>query len=101
MSEVKHWTITTGLERRFIGTEAEAKQLQQEERDYYDSLTDGGEVCAYVVGSSLDCDGVLTDDDYHSRECNIQIDHALRCSCGHDDNLAQFGDHPLASGGAK
>jgi hypothetical protein len=60
---VKHWTITTGLERRFTGTRAQAEQLQAEEREYYDSLTDGGEVCAYVVGSSLECHGVPTDDE--------------------------------------
>lgn len=101
MSEVKHWTITTGLERRFIGTEAEAKQLQAEEREYYDSLTDGGEVCAYVVGSNLNCDYVLTDDDYHNSSCNTLIDHALRCNCGYADNAAQFGDHPLATGGTE
>jgi hypothetical protein len=60
---IKHWTITTTLERTFTGTQKEAEQLQQEEREYYDSLTDGGDVCGYVTGSHLDCDGVPTDDD--------------------------------------
>lgn len=60
---IKHWTITTTLERRFIGTRAQAEQLQAEEREYYDSLTDGGEVCAYVAGSRLDCDNALTDNE--------------------------------------
>ena len=81
MSEVKYWTITTTLERTFTGTQEEAEQLQQEEREYYDSLTDGGDVCAYVAGSSLDCDGVLTEEE--------------------QEQAAQYGDHPLATGGTE
>ena len=110
MSEVKHWTITTGLERRFIGTEAQAKQLQAEEREYYDSLTDGGDNCAYVAGSSLKCDYVLTDDDKNRAafaavqwgDHKYDNDGYLTTPSEPDietDNAAQYGDHPLATGG--
>tara|TARA_R110000737_G_scaffold76005_1_gene106357 strand:- start:1603 stop:1920 length:318 start_codon:yes stop_codon:yes gene_type:complete len=98
---IKHWTITTTLERTFTGTEKEAEQLRKEEHDWYDSMVDGGDFCAYVVGSRIECDGVPTplSDADHMPSCNIQIDHVLRCNCGHADNLAQYGDHPLATAG--
>ena len=98
---IKHWTITTTLKRTFTGTQKEAEQLQQEEHEWYDSMVDGGDFCAYVVGSRIECDGVPTplSDADHMPSCNIQIDHVLRCNCGHADNLAQYGDHPLATAG--
>ena len=93
MSEVKHWTITTTLERTFTGTQEEAEQLQQEEREYYDSMVDGGDFCAYVVGSRIESSHYKYDNDgYLTTPGEPDIE---------TDNAAQYGDHPLATGGTE
>lgn len=91
MGAIKHWTITTTLERTFTGTQEEAEQLQEEERDYYNSLTDGGDTCALVCGSRIESNDYKYDDDgYLTTPSEPDIE---------DEDDGQYGDHPLATGG--